>query len=499
MTPRRGYVLAALLASGLIAGQALGQSDNAPPVFQSLTWEINHNLTGDPLLGPFEGWQPFDPDTELARETDMVRVTMQITDQDFDPNSTGGNDQVFYIVQSRWVPFDGYRSPVGPPIVGNLQQFFPSEGDGFQPAPGSTTVTIQHTFQIPTFTGVNQARLRGLIDYDVEWLVGIGISNEQSPCDLASDLRFWNVNCNSPVTIAFQTIRAIEHPGLAPPNARPIADAGPDRTVAAGQTIILDGSRTFDSFNVGFDPNSPNVFLKDQLEFTWEWISGPVRVDPVQDDVHSPKATVTLNETGTYVYRLTVDDGFNAEPTTDSVTITVVDSLPVNHAPSAIIEGPAEPVTVGSIVTLDGSQSSDPDDDPLNFLWKQTNALGQELTADEVAQQFVPLSALDEPTVQFQALQPGTFYFRLLVDDGAFLSTATFSVEVVEASGSSGQTAPGSTTNQGGDQSASSAANENGTPTPAETTGPAVPACGTGMLPAAILPVVLCFWRLRIR
>jgi len=504
---RRVWLAGALAGMWLPAARA--QNENAPPFVVSLSWEIARNLTGDPDFGPWGSFVAFDPNNEVAHEGDFVRLTVTATDPDFTTNDTNQNDELFYMVQFIWVQTPPYLSPEPPPIAQAMFGFLP-EQNGLQPPSGSTQVTFNPfegfnamgAIQIPQFTGPNQGRLNGTQSFDVAWAVLIYLSNDQQPCDIAADNVININNCNSPVTLYvtpggfFPLLTAKQHPGHQPPNPPPVADAGSDRTVAAGSTIILDGSRTFDAFNVGFDPNSPNVLLKDRLVFAWEWVSGPVRVDPVQDDVHDPKATVTLNQVGTYVFRLTVDDQVNSLPTTDTVTIAVVDSLPVNHAPSAVIVGPADPVPVGTVVTLDGSQSSDPDGDTLNFRWQQTNALGEGLTLDQVRDNFQPLSAMDQPSLSFQALKPGTYYFRLLVDDGAFLSTATFSVTVVEqpesTAATSGSQAPDAGTS--GDQGQTG-----GEPAMEPSAAPTVPACGAGLLPAAILPLVLGFWRLRSR
>lgn len=505
----RFWMLLGWLALAPVWAWGQGASD-IPPSIQSVEWKIYRSPVADAGVQPptFDVndpvWVPFDPQTELAREADWVALVMTVFDPDFDPNDPESGDEAFYMVNSFWLPVAGYESPEPPPIAQDLSEFFPSQrqgADGLRNPPGSATLTFPHIFQIPIFNLANQARLEGLINFDVAWDILVAWSNDQQPCTLGPR-GFFGVTiddgnsdvCNSPVSFRFFRLFAIQHPDHRPPNPAPVADAGPDRTVAAGSTIILDGSRTFDAFNVGFDPNSPNVLLKDQLVFTWEWVSGPVRADPVQDDAHDPKATVTLTQPGTYVFRLTVDDQVNALPTTDTVTITVVDSLPVNHAPSAVIVGPADPVPVGTVVTLDGSQSSDPDGDPLNFLWKQTNALGDELTLDQVRDNLQPLSAMDQPTISFQALKAGTYYFRLLVDDGAFLSTATFTVTVVEqpegTSATSGSQTPD--TGASGDQGQTG-----GEPSAEPSAAPTIPACGAGMLPAAILPLLLGFWRLR--
>jgi hypothetical protein len=268
--------------------------------------------------------------------------------------------------------------------------------------------------------------------------------------------------------------------------------------------VILDGSRTFDSFNLGFDSGDTNVFEKDTLTFTWEWLAGPVRVDPTPTDPTDPSeptATVVLPAVGAYEYRLIVDDNVNALPSSDTVLITVVESLPAMNPPRAVIAGPASAVEVGEIITLYGDEdpdgntlSYDPDGDELHYRWVQTNELGGPLDPDELQEAFQPLSDVDQPRSTWQAIAPGTFYFRLLVDDGDFRSSTTFSVEVVEAgAGTGGTTQQGDsgTTGDGGASGDDSGSTTDDTP--------AAPTCGVGLAPLALLPFALCALRRRVR
>ncbi|MFQ5806854.1 MAG: hypothetical protein ACE5I3_10430, partial [Phycisphaerae bacterium] len=232
------------------------------------------------------------------------------------------------------------------------------------------------------------------------------------------------------------------------------------------------------------------------LTFTWEWISGPVRVDPVQTDPSDPIAIVTLTVPGVYEYRLIVDDNVNALPSTDTVRITVVDELPPKTPPVAIIEGPANAQPVGAIITL-VSRSTDPDrpDDPngllLDYRWQQTNELGGPLAPEELQDAFQPLSGLTEKKSTWQAITPGTFYFRLLVDDGDFRSSARFSVEVIDTETGGSTAAAGNSPAAGGSNSGDGASQQQSLPTPAF--------CGAGMLPVAVLPLALCVMRRRMR
>ena len=275
---------------------------------------------------------------------------------------------------------------------------------------------------------------------------------------------------------------------MAPPNPPTFADAGPDQAVELGTTVTLDGGRTYDGFNLGFDPMSGDTFEKDTLTFAWEWISGPQRVDPLQDEPINPQATVTLNLVGDYVYRVTVDDNVNSLPGTDSVTITVVEDIPGNQAPIAIVDGPTA-VVVGDIVTLDGSGSADPDGDSLWYHWRQTDELGGELPADDLSQTFLPISGREEAISTWQVVRAGTFYVRLLVGDGLLTDISDIhSIDVVEPA-TAGATVvseaePAEEAEEVGD--------------PVELPAPPV-LCGAGMFPLALVPLLMWPMRGRIR
>jgi hypothetical protein len=93
-----------------------------------------------------------------------------------------------------------------------------------------------------------------------------------------------------------------------PPNSAPVADAGPDQTVACGTdctaSVLLDGSGSSDA---------------DGDALTFEW-SGPFGTATGV----SPLVTLPL---GTHVVTLTIDDG-NGGTASDTVTIAVVDETP---------------------------------------------------------------------------------------------------------------------------------------------------------------------------
>lgn len=503
---------ALFVAMAALTSTAPAQDENFPPVIVSWTLEIAENVSGtpgfffgiffDPSGSNYLPFRPFDPAVEVADELDLLRATVEVFDLDFDEDDGEG---VFFLTTSTWCPIPFFPSPEPPPIAEDSLVFFP-EDEGFKPTDGSQTLFFSYIFQVPPFVGKNQARLRGIadpsrpggvVDYDVRYLLAILASNEQDPgcgvtqdgdnCDIDLDFE----NCETPVSIQFLPLFCRENPVIPPPNGPPFADAGADQRAASGALVTLDGSRTFDSYNVGFNFGSVNILEKDTLTFTWEWVSGPTRVDPTQAAATSPQASVRLTALGTYVYRLIVDDGFNALPATDSVQIEVLATLPENNPPVAVIRGPAAPVASGALVTLDGRESSDPDGNTLTFRWRQTNELGEEIALVDLQDTFQPLSGLNANIATWQASAPGAYFFRLLVDDGIEQASTTFSVTVVANAAAAVQVAAPEEEAPAVDE-----LRESSTEATPDVLAP-IALCGAGIAPLALAPLVLVIGRRR--
>ena len=136
-----------------------------------------------------------------------------------------------------------------------------------------------------------------------------------------------------------------------------------------------------------------------------------------------PNGTVTLGADGSFEYTPAADfngaDSFtytacDPAPLCDTATVTIT-VTPVNDPPIADA-GPDQSVTVGDLVTLDGSGSSDPDGDPLSHAWQITSApVGSSATladATTVGPTFTP----DEP---------GDYTLTITVDDGQLTDADT--------------------------------------------------------------------------
>src|SRR5262245_4169150 len=139
-----------------------------------------------------------------------------------------------------------------------------------------------------------------------------------------------------------------------PANQAPTANAGTDQTVASGAPVSLDGTGSTDPAN-------------DTLTYAWSQTSGPSA--PSRRDALPISSFTAPTGPATLVFQLQVCDPSNACDT-DSVTVNV--SGPANQAPTANA-GTDQTVASGAPVSLDGTGSTDPDNDTLTYAWSQTS------------------------------------------------------------------------------------------------------------------------------
>jgi hypothetical protein len=141
----------------------------------------------------------------------------------------------------------------------------------------------------------------------------------------------------------------------------------------------------------------------------------------VLSNINSPKPTFTADIAGDYVATLIVNDGkTNSEASSVTIKASVTNAAPVANA------GLPQNIVAGSIVTLDGSTSTDANSDALTYSWV--------LTSKPVGSVAVLSSAnSDKPT--FIADIAGDYVATLIVSDGKINSTSsTVAIKAVASS-----------------------------------------------------------------
>jgi hypothetical protein len=183
---------------------------------------------------------------------------------------------------------------------------------------------------------------------------------------------------------------------------RPVAEAGPNQNVDLDREATLDGSDSYD----------PDGNL---LGFLWTLVSKPPGSILSDADIlgkTTPSPSFKPDVEGVYGFQLVVHNG-STESDPDTVEIHAFSSQG-NIAPNARA-GKRQNRKINTLVTLDGSESYDPDDGPAEFMayeWSfKTVPSGSSLLgvglidADQVSASFVPDVA-------------GEYVVRLRVFDG---------------------------------------------------------------------------------
>jgi PKD domain len=178
-------------------------------------------------------------------------------------------------------------------------------------------------------------------------------------------------------------------------NAVPIANAGVAQSVIAGAVVTLNGGGSFDANG-------------DPLTYSWSLVSKPAGSSAFIALPTSAAPTFAADATGIYVASLVVNDG-TVNSLSTSVTVT---SAAGNVVPTANA-GAAQSVVAGTVVTLNGSASSDANGDPLTYLWSITSRPAGSSAALAGATTVAP---------NFTPDVVGVYVARLVVNDGASTS-----------------------------------------------------------------------------
>lgn len=298
-------------------------------------------------------------DTFDATDTDRVIITIPANQL---PLADAGPDQTLAGGSNVTLDGSGSTDPEGDPI----------EYSWVQTGGPSVTLTnsnsVSPTFVAPQGTNANQVLTFQLTVTDT---IGSGSSGARiAPSNPQQD--------TVQITILANNV--------------PLADAGQPQTVAGGAAVTLDGSGSTDPDG---DP------------LTYNWVqTGGTAVTVTNANTASPTFTAPpkTNSAQTLTFELTVNDPSGASSTAE-VTITVAaNQLPLADA------GPDQSVNGTSTVTLDGSGSSDPDGDAINYSWVQTGGPAVSLlNSTSVSPTFVAPTAIASTQ---------TLTFQLTVDDG---------------------------------------------------------------------------------
>ena len=485
------------LAAGSVVASSWAQESPPFPI-DVVSIQISRNLSGT-YVGPFGPFEDFDPDSDSAKEFDAIEVVIKITDPDWSIEFPDDGGELQFEVEtfysralSSWDPLLG-ESPTPAPIpwVGAFIETAPV-GLVQEPGPAGPIPTALATFGpffIPDFIGPTQQNLRDPDQPDGAWTLFFDLADDQ-------DAEVFTRSSLSFVVFANELNQ--------PSNPGPRAEAGADQRVLINSTVTLDASRSFDGYNVGFDPTLPNIFDGDTLTYTWDFVSGPAVVNPIQSDPSSPTATVTLNDPSDadpdnlvpYVFRVTASDNQSPTSTSDTVEILVFTEMPPNEPPSATITVVTPTPLVGDQVVLSALGSTDPEVGELTYLWQQTDELGNPIGPEDLDAFFQPLSDVESPTVDWVATRAGTFYFRVLVtDDGGLTDTAFVSITVLDPNSVLGQRAIQA---RAGTLDIRNLTQADGAGDAAADPEPlAVPVCGGSLLPLMIVPFVLPLMRPR--
>ena len=172
-------------------------------------------------------------------------------------------------------------------------------------------------------------------------------------------------------------------------NRIPIAKAGADQMPLVGQTVMLDGSGSWDA---DLDP----------LTYRWDVVLRPTNSVSLLTNSTTARPSLLIDQPGFYVVRLTVNDGL-ADSDPDAVTLVTANSVPIANA------GSNQRVLEGQTARLDGTRSYDVDHNPLTYRWTLLSVPVGSAAALTNANTATPTFGLDVY---------GLYIAQLIVNDG---------------------------------------------------------------------------------
>lgn len=274
-------------------------------------------------------------DGDGLKDTDSVSIVVRGTTENLPPVANAGPDQT--VAEGDFVTLDGSNSTDPDNGPGNgIQTYSWEQQSGTSVALSSTTVS-QPTFTAPDVGPAGEALVFQLTVSDKAGATGIDTTT---------------VN----VTAA---------------NRPPVAVAGPNQTVGAGETVALDGSDSY-------DPDDGDSIAA----YKWRQVGG---IDVILSDTASARPTFTAPSAGTsgrsLLFELMVTDNGGLQHSDR----TVVNVVPAGSMPPVADAGPDQTVAEGANVTLDGTGSNDPDGMILFHIWSQVGGTAVTLSDAKIA------------------------------------------------------------------------------------------------------------------
>lgn len=194
-------------------------------------------------------------------------------------------------------------------------------------------------------------------------------------------------------------------------NSEPYADAGGNLIGLVGAVVNLDGAGSY-------DPDG------DGLDFAWSIDAAPTSSSVKLSGATQDVAQLVPDVSGAWDIALVVSDGV-LESAADVITLTVTEN---NGSPVAAAAAD-QTVAFGATVALDGSGSSDPDGDPLQYAWT---------LATRPATSAATLSSSTSARPTFVADAAGIYEATLVVSDGTQASGPDRVRVVAQGSGGGG-------------------------------------------------------------
>lgn len=182
-------------------------------------------------------------------------------------------------------------------------------------------------------------------------------------------------------------------------NAAPTVDAGNDQAATLGAAVLLDGAITDDGL-----PNPPGAWT-----CAWTQQSGPGTTTFA--DAAAVNTSATFSQAGTYVLRLSADDGELTDFDETTVTVSAGDT---NVAPQ-VNAGVDQTITLPAMVNLDGTVTDDGLPTPPGACTATWSVVSGPGSVD-----FTDANAVDT-TATLSAV--GTYVLRLTATDGALSSS----------------------------------------------------------------------------